>query len=316
MPKKKKIVKYYGLPEHGKTLLWGAAAFSALIHLFSFIQLGSRSHSDRHNAHKASTNKVKVRLVSKSPDKAKEPNKKIVETPMEPTKAPEKARYHGAQDHIAKKETKLSEAKRSDKKGLDPGLGGTSSKQIETSTAAEVSKSNAMPKAQSDALVPPRTTILDSRVAVPSPRKPRNAYEALIPSKSELNHQVLAGYQDHIRDDVAEGEKVDLNTSDYRYIGYFTSIRKAFELVWAYPSDAARRGLQGNVTVEFTIAQNGKVDKIKILESSGHRILDNAVVSALNLSSPYAPLPDGLNKERLTVVGSFRYVLSGFAGAH
>ncbi len=94
-------------------------------------------------------------------------------------------------------------------------------------------------------------------------------------------------------------------------------MRKAIELVWNYPSEAAQRGMEGEVTVEFVIAKSGSVSRIKVLKSSGYKILDDAIVEALRLASPFAPLPDGFGKQKMLITGSFRYILSPYvAGAH
>jgi TonB family protein len=143
----------------------------------------------------------------------------------------------------------------------------------------------------------------------------RQAYEALMPRAGDMNKQVSTGYQDYIDENLEIGDRIDLNTNNFRYLSYFTSIRKALDLVWVYPSEAVQRGLQGEAKVEFTILKDGRVERIRVLDGSGHKILDEAVVEAIKLAGPFTPLPIGLQKEKLTIVGSFRYVLSSFAGA-
>lgn len=222
---------------------------------------------------------VKVRIVSQpSP-------KKLVETKLAKTEAPKKAKYQGAQDHKTSQETKVK--KIAQDKGLDPGAGGRGKVNRRV-------RKKAVPKTKLG----------------PGNRKPRNAYEALLPVTQDLPGMTKAGYQDYITDDIPEGDKVDLNTTDYRYIGYFTSFRKQFELVWVYPREAARRGLKGTVYVEFTIGKDGKLKKTKVRETSGFEILDQAVIQALKLAGPYNPLPEGFGKEQLVVKGSFIYNLN------
>ena len=146
-------------------------------------------------------------------------------------------------------------------------------------------------------------------------KKYQNNYTNLLPTGNDLNSQVKEGYQDYIDDQIEEGDKVDINTSDYRYISYFTGMRKAIELVWNYPVSAARRGHQGVVGIQFVIYKNGKVKGLKLVSSSGYRALDNAILEAIRLSSPFSPLPDGFKKSKMVVTGNFRYVLNGYAAA-
>ena len=146
-------------------------------------------------------------------------------------------------------------------------------------------------------------------------KKPRNMYESLLPnSEEEMLSQIAAGYQDMVDDDVRVGERIDMNTTSYRFIGYFTLFRKQIELVWIYPTDAVQRGIQGEVQLEIIIEKTGNVSKVKILKSSGFSILDTAMVDTIRQAAPFPPLPDAMKKERLVVTGAFRYILTNYAG--
>lgn len=108
------------------------------------------------------------------------------------------------------------------------------------------------------------------------------------------------------------GNEIDLDTSEYRYVGYFTKLRKAVELVWVYPQRAVQRQQRGVVKLRFAIHADGTASKIKVTKSSGYKILDRAVVDAIKLASPFSPLPRGFGRDEITVRGSFWYILQGF----
>lgn len=286
-----------------------AVAISLVFHIVSFINIDHFGSLHRNQQVKTKPVKVRVNLVPKSDQNPKQ--KQIVEAPMKKTKPPKKARYHGAQDHSTEKETKVRDLARQ-KPGLNPGQGGQDQLSKANQAAALAKPKSEQPKTKR------LLTDQSSKVQAARPSinpKPRNAYESLMPSKHEMRSQRLVGYQDRIDDEIAEGDVIDLNTSNYRYIGYFTTVRKAFELAWVYPSLAARNGWQGTVKVQFTILKSGQVGDIRIVASSGYHVLDEAVVEALRLSSPYGPLPDGIEKDQLRIVGSFSYVLSRYATA-
>lgn len=114
---------------------------------------------------------------------------------------------------------------------------------------------------------------------------------------------------EHLDERIAEGDRIDLNTTNYKYISYFIGVRKAIELTWVYPSAAVRSGLQGEVRLEFKIEKDGRMTKIRILNSSGYEVLDNAIVEAIRLAAPFAPLPKSMAKNDLVVTATFRYVL-------
>ena len=324
-----KVTLFKGLPRQGWFWLLVTVLFSALLHLMSLINLDklpgyaglarpkTRSEPSKVTVKIIEKPKLKEKYDPSEPDKAQ----KIVEAPMTPTDPAKDAKYMGAQDHQTDRETRVSNlAPRP--KGADAGAAGEAKINqlaIEKNLVTAAQPNTAKPKKQELATPNKKTEILLSpqgtvQAAQPQ-RKPRNAYESLMPQAEEMHQQVAAGYQDFVDEGVEVGERVDLNTSNFRYLAYFSSIRKAFELVWTYPSEAVRRGLQGEVKVEFTIQRNGTVSRIKVLDGSGHKILDDAVVEAITLAAPFTPLPVGMKKDRLTVVGSFRYVLTNYAGA-
>ena len=296
-------------------MLQAAVAMSLLLHLISYVNLTYISkRNEISSKNKNKNQKVKINFIAKNKDKKLE---RILETKQTKTEAPEKPRFKGAQNHKTEKETKVSK-KFPRPKAADPGQAKNGSKKPVVKKVKKSLKPKKIAKNPSmDKRNIKRRSVLDpnGKVSVKGKRKPRNQYEALMPSSVDLVNQVTAGYQDYIDDELEESEQIDINTSDYRYIGYFTAMRKAFELVWTYPSEAVRRGLQGEVRIQFTILKDGSVKRVKVVSSSGHRILDDAVVEAIKLASPYNPLPEGLNKEKLVIVGSFSYVLSSYLGS-
>ena len=267
---------------------------STVLHLTGFVFTSSGSKNIRPEG----KNRVTVRVVKKMRNKTKDKSKKIVETKLEETEAPENADYKGYQNHKTEKQTKVKKVLNTEK-ALDPGQGGQSQlakkPKKRGKNKASISRKAFQKSVKSDRL---------------KPKFNKGIYSALLPSSSELGGELTKGYQDHIEDDLADGDRVDINTSDYRYISYFTSMRKSIELVWNYPANAVRRRQQGKVGLQFTIFKNGSVSNVKVLDSSGYSSLDSAIVEAIKLSSPFSPLPDGFGKSRMTITGTFRYSLS------
>ena len=113
-----------------------------------------------------------------------------------------------------------------------------------------------------------------------------------------------------LRQEAKTGARLDLDTNDPRVRGYFTNLRKAIELVWNYPIDASKNGLAGKVFLKWVILRNGEITDIEILKSSGHELLDQNMIDTLKLVSPAAPLLKTLDRERMTVTGTFNYELT------
>ena len=80
---------------------------------------------------------------------------------------------------------------------------------------------------------------------------------------------------------------------------YMDSWRREVERVGNlnYPDEARRRGLHGQVRVAVTLLPDGHVEKIDVLESSGYKILDDAVIRIIRLAEPFPPFTEAMRKE-------------------
>ena len=61
-----------------------------------------------------------------------------------------------------------------------------------------------------------------------------------------------------------------------------------------YPSEARRRLLYGSLRMLVALLPNGEVESIRILQPSGHSILDQVAVEIVNLAAPFQPFPSEL----------------------
>ena len=89
------------------------------------------------------------------------------------------------------------------------------------------------------------------------------------------------------------------STKEYRDAAYLDAWRRKIERVGTlnYPDEAKRRHLSGNVLMDVAIRQDGTVQDINILRSSGHKLLDDAAVRIVRLASPFAPLPPEMRED-------------------
>jgi TonB family protein len=105
-----------------------------------------------------------------------------------------------------------------------------------------------------------------------------------------------------------EGEPVPLDTPDPDYQDYFNQIRERIKSKWTYPEEAARRGIDGELLIEFGIAKTGELAFIDKRRSSNIIVLDYAAMHAVELASPFPPVPDAIRKTGgLAILGTFRY---------
>jgi TonB family protein len=108
-----------------------------------------------------------------------------------------------------------------------------------------------------------------------------------------------------------EGEPIPLDTPDPKYQDYFNQIRERIKSKWIYPYEASSRGIGGELSIEFGIAKSGELQFIERRRSSGVELLDDYAMRAVQLASPFPPVPDAISKSGLPIHGIFRYQLLG-----
>jgi len=88
-----------------------------------------------------------------------------------------------------------------------------------------------------------------------------------------------------------------IDTGDYVTSNdYFEIVRLRIESHKRYPGAAKTRQIEGRVTVRFVIEPDGRVSSSKVVESSRHRVLDQAALSAIKDASPFPRPPMNLFK--------------------
>ena len=110
---------------------------------------------------------------------------------------------------------------------------------------------------------------------------------------------------------MSESQGITFDTKDMMYRGYMDMLRQKVETIWVYPYWAARQGLYGDLIIHFVILRDGRLGEVKVLRTSGHKVLDDAAVKALRDGIPYWPLPEGWDKQRLPITGRFIYSKDG-----
>lgn len=69
-----------------------------------------------------------------------------------------------------------------------------------------------------------------------------------------------------------------------------------------YPEEARRHNLTGSLLLSVAISKDGSIQKIKVRQTSGHEVLDEAAKRIVELSAPFAPFPPGLSEEAEVLV--------------
>ena len=79
---------------------------------------------------------------------------------------------------------------------------------------------------------------------------------------------------------------------EVRYVkAHFAAIRNAIVSKLSYPRLARRMGWAGTVKISFVVTENGGVNDVKVLSTSGFEVLDNNAVETIKRCSPYPRPP-------------------------
>lgn len=121
--------------------------------------------------------------------------------------------------------------------------------------------------------------------------------------------EIFRGLGGPMHENLPEEDTVNLNTREFKYISYFSKIKSKIELVWNYPQIAVMRGEQGTVHLKFTIVEDGNLEDVQLIKSSGYPVLDEEVIRAVRTAAPYPPLPKSWGLKKLHIIGEFNYIL-------
>lgn len=89
-----------------------------------------------------------------------------------------------------------------------------------------------------------------------------------------------------------------LSTASSADAFYLNSWRRKIENIGNlnYPEEARQRKLYGSLRLMVAIMPDGSLKEIELLESSGHKVLDDAAIRIVRLAAPFAPFPDELRQ--------------------
>lgn len=92
---------------------------------------------------------------------------------------------------------------------------------------------------------------------------------------------------------------------------YLDNWRRRIEAVGNinYPEQARREQIYGSLRMLVALLPDGQVDEIRVLQSSGQTVLDNAAVEIVHLAAPFDPFPEAMRAEAdiLEIIRTWRF---------
>ena len=82
-----------------------------------------------------------------------------------------------------------------------------------------------------------------------------------------------------------------------------------------FPKEAMNAGTSGKLRQLAVVDRTGKLVSANILQSSGYRVLDDAAIQIVHLSSPFKPFPEEIleTTDRLEIIRTWNFEVSGLS---
>jgi len=106
-------------------------------------------------------------------------------------------------------------------------------------------------------------------------------------------------------------KQISANTREYEFASYMSAWVDKVERVGNlnYPVELRQKKLHGDLVLLVGLRQNGSIERIEVMRSSGITEIDEAARKIVRLAAPYAPLPDNITEQVdiLEIVRTWRF---------
>lgn len=102
---------------------------------------------------------------------------------------------------------------------------------------------------------------------------------------------------------------ISANTKEYQYASYMAAWVARVERIGNlnYPDEARREQMHGELVLTVALRKDGTIKSIDVIESSGHKLLDDSAIRIVNQAAPFPPIPteDGVDELYVTRTWQF-----------
>jgi periplasmic protein TonB len=118
-----------------------------------------------------------------------------------------------------------------------------------------------------------------------------------VTERAQLNAQISRVWEEYQKR--PKRKFLNARTQEYKYAAYMDAWREKVERIGNlnYPEEAKQRGLRGDVMLDVAVKQDGTVEGVSILRSSGYKLIDDAAVRIVHLAAPFASFPPDIRAE-------------------
>lgn len=82
-----------------------------------------------------------------------------------------------------------------------------------------------------------------------------------------------------------------------------------------YPAEAKRQNISGSLRLMVAVRADGTIHELKVMESSGHKVLDDAAKHIVRLAAPFAPFTEEMRKQAdiLEIIRTWQFQQTQFS---
>jgi periplasmic protein TonB len=186
------------------------------------------------------------------------------------------------------------------------------------------STQQALPPASREQVARQRNTVTTTAMARRSvatdradDEQKKNNMEGISPEAEQLNPEVAglpADLDDETRTSADQPRVRRLTATSAKQsvdAAYLLDWRRRLEAVGNqyYPEASVRYGMYGDLRMLVVIRQDGSLEDIQVLSSSGYAVLDEAAIKIVRMAAPYAPFPPELKAttDKLEIVRTWHF---------
>ncbi len=103
---------------------------------------------------------------------------------------------------------------------------------------------------------------------------------------------------------------ISANTKEYEYAAYMSAWVARVERIGNlnYPDEARRQQLHGQLVLTVAIKRDGSIMSIDVIQSSGHKLLDDAAIRIVRLAVPFPPIPTAEKVDELYITRTWQFL--------
>lgn len=167
---------------------------------------------------------------------------------------------------------------------------------------------------------PPKSAVSKAVPATPRPAKPRAlASPRAVAQVNRQQTEASLGEHTAEQNTAQSAEQTEMTPAAVAgggdpnvRIQYVRELAAWLEQHKRYPNAARRRGQEGRVLLEFSMAQNGALEQYQIIHSTPYPLLNKAVEKMITMSNPLPAVPTSVmgDRQRITFTVPVSFTLS------